>query len=158
MIGWQESPIYELLLICVAVILITTAIAITLAVHVNSVLPLNGSMRIITVKDIVSDGTVGNPPCINVEDYDCIVSYEYSIESTDGDWYRLSGKFKSRYSDDPLAMMVIPKSGDRGEIKCQEMSSDSKDAQRDMRVTSSWDGITISNHDNFFGCNISRVP
>ena len=117
-------------------------------------LPIEGRMKFIRAVDVVSYGTVGKPPCLEIHDYDCITSYEYAITDRNGDIYRLdTEQFLVRLENNTAPKYKDLSNGGVVAISCEYLSPSSRDHQRNMSL-SSWDGMTISNRNYFFGCEI----
>jgi len=110
-------------------------------------LPINGESRLVAVKDVVTYGVDGQPPCLSHgRDGACYTGYEYSINTQDGDTYRLSSVFNTTFennTDHRLKESWIY-------ARCSYMSPSSKDTPH---TSGDWD-ISIDNRNYFFGCDI----
>ena len=152
----------EALWTAVALLAILTAILLVAPYLSTSIdeanLPIEGRAKFIVAKDVVSYGTAGNPPCLEIHDSDCITSYEYSINARDGNVYRLDTKqFPVRIENNTDPLYASLSRGGVVAVRCDHMSRDSKDnpLNKNMQAGDSWT-ITVSDRNLFFGCEVEE--
>lgn len=120
-------------------------------------LPIEGRAKFIVAKDVVSYGTTGSPPCLEIHDNDCITSYEYSITGNDGDTYRLdTEQFPVRFEDNTDPRFSTLREGGVVAISCSHISSNSRDNPKNLNPSDVWT-VTISDKNLYFGCEVSSV-
>ena len=156
----MRDPSYDALWIAVGLLALLAAVLLLAPYVSNAVeesnLPIEGRVKFITAKDVVSYGTFGYPPCIAYHPQwgDCITGYEYSINGGDGDVYRLdTEQFPVRFEDNTDPRFSALRAGDVVVVTCDHMSSNSRDNPKND-LGQDW-CCTISDRNLYFGCEIS---
>lgn len=159
----MRDPSYDALWIAVGLLALLAAVLLLAPYVSNAVkesnLPIEGRVKFITAKDVVSYGTAGNPPCLEIHDYDCITSYEYSVNGKDGDTYRLdTEQFPVRFENNTDPKFSALRKGEVVVVSCNHISSDSRDNPKNniMNPSGAWT-LMISDRNLYFGCEISTL-